>query len=94
MDVTMNNDANFQVKTFDGEELTFKKICQIDTTDELKSYLIYTDEVVDESGFTSAYASIIDKTKEPLSLEPITSDDDWNIIEKFLYEMEDKKELE
>lgn len=88
MDLAINN---FEVETKKGKKV-LSKICQIDTSDIHKSYLIYTDNKEDDNGFTNCYASIFDKTKESISLQRIETDEEWQMLERVLYEMEDKKE--
>ena len=89
MDLVINN--TFDVITKNGKK-TLSKIYQIDTSDDHKSYLIYTDNIEDDNGFTNCYASIFDKTSDYISLTKIETEEEWEMLEKFLYEMEDKKE--
>jgi uncharacterized protein YrzB (UPF0473 family) len=53
-----------------------------DITD--KFYLVYTDNTNDSEGNLNTYASSYDPTNPDLILEPVETDQEWDIIEKNL----------
>ena len=53
-----------------------------------KNYIVYTDNTTDEEGNTKVYASIYDPEKEDQNLQPIETDEEWNMIETILDELQ------
>ena len=59
-----------------------------DSDETGKSYMVYTDNSVDEDGNTRVYASIYNPNQDEIKLEPIESDKEWKIIETILEEIQ------
>ena len=80
----MNEDMIFTVVDENGNEME----CQVvfyfhnDATD--KDYLIYTDNQTDDQGNTRLYASIYQPEDPSTALEPVTTEEEWDAIEKVL----------
>ena len=92
----------------DGKENTFKVIndqgqeiiCDIlftfDSEETNKSYIVYTDNSKDENGNIQVFASIYDPKQENPKLDPITTEQEWKIIETILNTLQEeiKKKVE
>lgn len=73
---TMTNDK--------GENVKCEVIMTIDSDEFKKNYLVYTDHTMDENNNIRTYASIYDPTGKDLELRPITTDEEWDMIESVL----------
>ena len=67
-----------------GEEMTFYKLLEFDSTETGKHYLAYTDNTTDEKGNLKAYGSIVVKDGDNIKLEPIETEKEWKVIEMAL----------
>lgn len=73
---TMTNDK--------GESVKCEVILTIDSDEFKNHYLVYTDHTMDENNNVRTYASIYDPTGANLELKPITTDEEWDMIESVL----------
>ena len=73
---TMTNDL--------GETLECEVVLTIDSDEFGKSYIVYTDHTMDEYGNIKTYASIYDPSGASLDLKPVTTDEEWEMIEGVL----------
>ncbi len=73
---TMTNDK--------GESMQCEVILTIDSDEYGKSYIVYTDHSMDDEGNIKTYASIYDPTGASLDLKPVTTDEEWDMIESVL----------
>lgn len=73
---TMTNDK--------GEKVECEVILTIDSDEFGKSYLVYTDHTMDDNGNIKTYASIYDPSGKDLNLNPVTTDEEWDMIEAVL----------
>lgn len=89
-------EAKFVVKDENGEEKEFYKLFTFDSEETGKSYIAYTDNSTDESGNVIIRANTYDPTGEDLSLQPLTSEKEWKVIENILISTQEKirEELE
>ncbi len=67
-----------------GEEKTFYKLLEFDSTETGKHYLAYTDNEKDENGNLKAYGSIVVSDGNYMRLEAITDEKEWKVIETAL----------
>lgn len=67
-----------------GEKIECEVVLTIDSDEYKKSYIVYTDHTLDENGNIRTYASIYDPTGESLELKPVTTDEEWDMIESVL----------
>lgn len=67
-----------------GEEKTFYKLLEFDSTETGKHYLAYTDNEKDENGDLKAYGSIVVSDGNYIRLEAITDEKEWKVIETAL----------
>lgn len=82
------------------EKMTFKAIdnegnekeCEIlftfESEETKKSYMVYTDNTVDETGNIRVYASVGNLDTEANELLPIETEAEWKIIETILQEIQ------
>lgn len=81
----MNDNKNvFTMVNDKGENVECEVILTIDSDEFKKSYLVYTDHTLDDNGNIRTYASIYDPTGASLDLQPVTTDDEWDMIESVL----------
>lgn len=73
-----------------GEEKTFYKLLEFDSTETGKHYLAYTDNEKDESGNLKAYGSIVVSDGNYMKLEAITDEKEWKVIETALRVLQDE----
>lgn len=73
---TMTNDK--------GEKIECEVVLTIDSEEFKKSYIVYTDHSIDDAGNIRTYASIYDPTGASLDLKPVTTDEEWDMIEAVL----------
>lgn len=73
---TMTNDK--------GEKIECEVMLTIESEEFKKDYIVYTDHTIDEHGNIRTYASIYDPTGASLELKPVTTDEEWDMIESVL----------
>lgn len=73
---TMTNDK--------GENVKCEVLMTVDSDEFNNSYIVYTDHSMDDNGSIRTYASIYDPTGNSLELKPITTDEEWDMIESVL----------
>lgn len=82
-------------KLFDeeGQEVEYEVLFTFESNETNKSYMVYTDNAIDEEGNTKVYASIYEPKEdgtidENTTLKPIETDAEWKIIETILEELQ------
>ena len=80
----------FKVFNDEGKEVECEVLFTFDSDETKKSYMVYTDNTIDEEGNTKVYASIYNPNEENPKLEPIKTDKEWKIIETILEEIQKK----
>lgn len=78
------------IKDENGEEREFYKLFTFDSSETNKSYIAYTDYSKDENGNVIIRANTYDPTGEDLSLQPLTSEKEWKVIENILSSTQEK----
>ena len=73
-----------------GETLECDVLFTFDSDETNKSYIAYTDNTTDENGNVKVYANIYDPTGADLSLQPLTSEKEWKVIENILVSVQEK----
>ncbi len=95
------DEIKFKAVDEDGREIECDTLFMFDSPETKKSYIVYTDNSIDEEGNTKVYASIYDpkelKVSEEkefvsLNLTPIETEKEWKIIETILEEMQNQVE--
>lgn len=74
----------------EGAELECDVLFTFDSDETNKSYIAYTDNTTDEAGNIKVYANIYDPTGADLSLQPLTSEKEWKVIENILISVQEK----
>ncbi|NLA32676.1 MAG: DUF1292 domain-containing protein [Mollicutes bacterium] len=90
MEENNQKDIKFTIINDNGEELECDVLFTVDSDETKKSYIVYTDNSTDEEGNIKTYASIYDPTGESLKLEPIETEQEWDMIEKILTSAQEK----
>ncbi len=80
--------VKFKVNDDSGKEVECEVLFTFDSDETGKSYMVYTDNSIDEEGNTRVYASIYDPNVDEIRLEPIETDKEWKIIETILEEIQ------
>lgn len=80
--------VKFKVFDDNGKEVECEVLFTFDSDETGKSYMVYTDNSIDEEGNTRVYASIYNPNEDEVKLEPIETDREWTIIEKILEEIQ------
>lgn len=63
-----------------------------DSDETKKSYIVYTDNTLDDAGSTKVYASVYDPTGQSAELMPIETEKEWLVIENILSTVQEKIE--
>ena len=88
MDENMEN--TFKVINDRGEEIMCDVLFTFDSEETKKSYIVYTDNSKDDAGNVQVYASIYDPNQENQKLEPITTEQEWKVIETILSSLQEE----
>lgn len=92
----MSDEKNsvFTVLGEDGKEVTYEALFTFDSDETKKSYIVYTDNTLDETGSTKVYASVFDPTGENKNLQPVETEKEWVVIENILSSLQEKMDDE
>ncbi len=80
----------FTIVNDKGEEVECEILFTFDSDETKKSYIVYTDNTLDEEGSTKVYASVYDPTGQDPSLKPIETEKEWLVIENILSSVQEK----
>lgn len=80
----------FTIVNEEGKEVECEVLFTFDSDETKKSYIVYTDNTLDEEGNTKVYASIYDPTGQSQALTPIESEKEWKVIESILSSVQEK----
>ena len=83
-DTAKENKNLFTIVSDDGKTIECEVVLTIDSDEFGKSYIVYTDHTMDELGNYRTYASIYDPTGKDLRLNPVETDEEWDMIETVL----------
>ncbi len=89
------NDAKkgiFTIVNDEGKEVECEILFTFDSDETKKSYIVYTDNTLDEEGSTKVYASVYDPTGQNPALMPIETEKEWLVIENILSSVQEKIE--
>lgn len=82
----------FTIVNEEGKEVECEVLFTFDSEETKKSYIVYTDNTLDEQGNTKVYASVYDPTGQDSSLMPIETEKEWSVIENILAYAQEKIE--
>ena len=97
------NSFKFKAVDADGRQIDCETLFMFDSPETQKSYIVYTDNSIDEEGNTRVYASIynpedlkVDKDNNvaALKLIAIETEKEWKIIETILATMQEEATAE
>ncbi len=90
----MNEEKNryFTVTDKSGKTIEYEILFTFDSEETRKSYIVFTDNSLDEEGNIVTYAATYDKNGETLELQDIETDAEWNVIENLLASIEEANE--
>jgi uncharacterized protein YrzB (UPF0473 family) len=86
----MEEKMTFKIKNESGKEVEYEVLFTFDSEETNKSYIVYTDDSLDEAGNIKVYASSYTPGKEQTELFPIETDKEWKIIETILNELQEQ----
>ena len=89
------NDAKkgiFTIVNDEGKEIECEILFTFDSDETKKSYIVYTDNTLDDEGSTKVYASVYDPTGQNPALMPIETEKEWLVIENILSSVQEKIE--
>ena len=70
------------VKNNEGIEIECDVLFTFNSDETKKSYIVYTDNTLDELGNIKVYANTFDEFNDSGELGEIETDEEWNTIEK------------
>ena len=80
----------FTIVNDEGKEIECEILFTFDSDETKKSYIVYTDNTLDEEGSTKVFASVYDQTGQNPSLLPIETEKEWQVIENILSSVQEK----
>ena len=84
------DELKFKAVDEDGRQIECDTLFMFDSPETKKSYIVYTDNSIDEEGNTKVYASIYNPDEDETKLLPIETDKEWKIIETILEELQNE----
>ncbi len=86
----MDKKGIFTIVNEEGKEVECEILFTFDSDETKKSYIVYTDNTLDENGSTKVYASVYDPTGQNPALTPIETEKEWLVIENILSSVQEK----
>ncbi len=86
----MDKKGVFTIVNEEGKEVECEILFTFDSDETKKSYIVYTDNTVDEDGSTKVYASVYDPTGQNPALMKIETEKEWLVIENILSTVQEK----
>ncbi len=85
-----NNRGKFTIKNNKGEELECDVLFTFDSDEFKKSYIVFTDNSLDENGNIKVYANTYDPEGKTTDLGKIETEKEWSVIEDLLSSLQEK----
>ena len=82
----------FTIVNDEGKEIECEILFTFDSDETKKSYIVYTDNTLDEEGSTKVYSSVYYPTGQNPALMPIETEKEWLVIENILSSVQQKIE--
>lgn len=86
----MDDKNTFKVINKDGEEVVCNILFTFDSEETGKSYIVYTDNSLDELGNIQVFASVFHPEDPNTKLEPIETEKEWKVIETILETLQEE----
>ena len=79
-----------------GQEKEYDVLFTFESEETNKNYIVYTDNLLDETGNVQVFASVYNPEDENTKLEPIETEKEWKVIETILDTLQEevKKKVE
>ena len=86
----------FKLKDEFGKETTYDVLFTFDNEETNKSYVVYTDNSLDDEGNVQVYASVYHPNSDNNNLDPVETEKEWQIIDNILETIQEevKKQTE
>ena len=84
----INEAMSFTVLDENDRESKCEVLFTFDSEETGKSYIVYTDNSVDENGNTQVFASVYNPDSDEQYLMPLETEKEWKIIEIILEELQ------
>jgi len=90
----MNEESKgtFTVIDENGKEIEYEVLFTFESEETHKSYIVYTDNTLDEEGNVKVFASIYNPEDEKPKLIAIDSEKEWKVIESILETIQEQVE--
>ena len=82
----INEDNTISLISENGKPKKYQVLITFEAANN--QYIVYTDNELDEDGFTKTYAGIYHEEDNKKSLLPVETDEEWALIEKLLKNLE------
>lgn len=82
--------GKFTITNNEGKELECDVLFTFDSEEMKKSYIIFTDNTLDENNNIKVYANTYDPEGKTDELGAIETEKEWQIIENLLSSLQDK----
>lgn len=82
----------FTIRNDKNEVVECEVLFTFDSDQTKKSYLVYTDNKMDECGSLQVYANVYDSTGKNKNLLPLETEEEWNTVEAILSKLEESKD--
>ena len=86
----MKDKNSFTIYNDEGQAIKCDILFTFDSDETNKSYIVYTDNTLDENRNIKVYASIFDPNDDNTKLEPIETEKEWKIIETILESLQEE----
>ena len=85
----MENKNQFKLVDETGKEVIYDVLFTFDSEETNKSYIVYTDNSLDDECNIQVFASVYYPGSDTSRLDPIETDKEWKIIETILKTIEE-----
>lgn len=85
-----NEKMTFAVVDDDGKETECEVLFTLGNDETGKNYIVYTDNTLDDDGYTKVYASIYEPGTDFSALQPIETEEEWEMVETILEELQEE----
>ena len=86
----MENKNQFKLVDETGKEVIYDVLFTFDSEETNKSYIVYTDNSLDDECNIQVFASVYYPGSDTSRLDPIETDKEWKIIETILNELQEE----
>ncbi len=84
------NTGKISIKNEEGKEIECDVLFTFDDDVTKKSYIIFTDNTLDENGNIKVYANTFDPSGTSTDLGEIKTEKEWQVIENLLASLQEK----